>query len=120
MTGMRSVFAIIGGSVASNGRLRSRYVPIAPSKVASVPNSISNIPNGEKKKFVKKHPTDRPTMASGNIIGSSASISEMRNCIGPNAIALNAVDRAKYNAAITADLAIKSRDFFKIHLGFFY
>ena len=58
------------------------------------------------KKFVKKQPIASPGIASGKISGSNTRISDMRNCTGPNAIALNATDKAKYKAAMTAALAI--------------
>ena len=105
MSGTSKVFATIGGRVARKGLRRKRYVPIAPMSVASVPRTMSNTPKGEKKKFVKKQPIASPGIASGKMRGSNTSISDTRNCTGPNAIALNATDRAKYKAAITAALA---------------
>lgn len=95
-------------------------MPIAPISVASVPKIISKAPKGEKKKLVKKHPIASAGIASGKMSGSKHKISDTRNCIGPKAIALKATDRAKYKAEIIPALATKVRDFFKIHLGFFY
>ena len=89
----------------SKGFLRNKYVPTAPMSVASVPRTISNTPNGEKKKLVKKQPIVSPGIASGKMRGSKTKISDMRNCIGPNDIADNATDRAKYKAAIIPALA---------------
>lgn len=102
---MSIVLTRIGGIVESNGRRLKSIVPIAPMSVARVPSTISNTPNGEKKKFVKKQPIVSPATASGNMRGSKTRISDMRNCIGPNDIALNATDKAKYNAAIIPALA---------------
>ena len=105
MSGMSRVLARIGGMVESKGFLLSRYVPTAPMSVASVPRTISNTPNGEKKKLVKKQPIVSPGIASGKMRGSKTKISDMRNCIGPNDIADSATDRAKYKAAIIPALA---------------
>lgn len=89
----------------SKGLRLSKYVPTAPISVASVPRTISNTPNGEKKKLVKKQPIVSPAIASGKMSGSKTKISDMRNCIGPNDIAESATDRAKYKAAIIPALA---------------
>ncbi len=105
MRGTSSVLARMGGMVERRGFLLSRYVPTAPMRVASVPSTISNIPNGEKKKLVKKQPIVSPGIASGNMRGSKTKISDIRNCIGPNDIAESATDRAKYKAAIIPALA---------------
>ena len=62
--GIISVFDIIGGNIARYLFFLNKYVPIAPIRVAMLPNIISSI-TAPDKKFAIMQPTNSPPIAYG-------------------------------------------------------
>ena len=75
--GIITVLETIGGNNARKGFLRSRYVPKAPIKVATLPKIIS----GTRQPLIRllmKQPMVSPGMAAGVNIGNIHNASEKR------------------------------------------
>ena len=76
--GTINVLATMGGRGASHLQRRSRYVPTAPSSVARLPKTTSQM-MAPVNRLLIRHPRNRPGMAAGVKKGNMVSASEKRS-----------------------------------------
>ena len=80
--GIITVFDKIGGNRASIGRFLSKYVPTAPIRVATAPNTTSHTTHPVIK-FASKQPIASPGIADGVNTAKMQSTSDNRTCTAP-------------------------------------